>query len=102
MGKNGINPSAFGQVKAWLRENVGKEVSITEIFGHDASKRNAYNSYLSMLVRVDCAKLVDGVGFTDPMAVIRILKALPEDWGSADLRDAAKDAAQTKKLNEII
>lgn len=102
MGKNGINPSAFGCVKSYVRTNVGKTVSITEIFGHNASERNAYNSYLSMLVRAGYAEITDGAGFTDPMTMVHILKALPEDWGSADLRDAAKDAVRTKKMEGLL
>jgi hypothetical protein len=102
MGKNGINPSAFGAIKIYLQEHVGQTVSIKNIFGCGALGRTSYNSYLSMLIRAGFCERLDGAYLSDPNVMIRIIKALPFDWGSADLKSAAKDAVRTTKLEELL
>lgn len=91
MGKNGTKPPVFGIVKDYINSHVGETVSIKEIFGAGALGRTAYACYLATLCKIGYTRLVSGAGYTDPEAKIQIVKALPIDYKSMDMKNEAKN-----------
>lgn len=90
MGKNGLKPPVFGAVKDYVRDNVGKTVSIKEIFGCGAIGRNSYACYLCALKNAGYVEVVKGKGLSDPESEYLIVKAMPENYTSVLLKREIK------------